>query len=705
MKLLINTKAYGFLSLIIISLLDFGCKKEMTVPAGAGADWSHYLGDYTSNQYSHLDQINKVNVKNLEVAWTYDTRDSAMYQTNNLIIDGRVYTATPRSRVISLDGASGEHLWTFDPNDVHGRLANRDQRGLMFWRDGNSSRILTMKGDYLFMLDALTGLLITSFGGGGWIHLGDGMDLTGRPNAHMNTPGHIYRNMLIAGVNVGEDVPGAIRAFDLRTGERKWIFHTLPRPGEYGSETWPKGYLEHTGGASDWSGIAIDTLRGIVYASTETAGPDFYSGKRNGKNLFANSLIALDANTGERLWHHQLVHHDMWDLDCPSPPTLLTVIHNGVKRDVVAQGTKMGLLFVYDRVTGDPLWPVEERSVSESKIDGIQTWPTQPFPTKPPPLMRQKYTEDDFSTISERAFQISKEVFSRSGNYGPYPPPSLEQTIIFPGFDGGMEWGGMAADPDGILYVNINEMPWFYQLVPTRKEDGSRLPFGEMLYLTNCSACHGMDRSGDLTGGFPALNNVSERLDRGVVRTFIKNGSGRMPAFDKLSDNRVDAIVNYLYGKETDHTVIVREDDNSPPYVFRGFQRWLDEEGYPAIKPPWGTLNAVDLNNGTIKWKVPLGEFDELTKRGIPATGTENYGGPVVTASGLIFIGATADAKFRVFDKENGEILWQGDLPFDGNSTPSTYLANGKQFVIISAGGAKMKPVHGGMLIAYSLPD
>lgn len=709
---------YVFISLVL-SLQ--ACKQApSSTGEGAGADWDAYLGHPTSNQYSTLDQINLGNVNQLEVAWTYDTGDSAMYQSNNLIIDGRLYTPTPHSRVIALNAATGEHLWTFDPDEVQEDLADGDQRGLMYWKDGDKGRILTMKGTHLFALDAITGELIPSFGEGGSIHLGVGMDVAGAPNVYLNTPGHIYKDMFIVGANTSEDVPGAARAFDLRTGKRKWIFHTLPRPGEFGSETWPEGYLEKTGGASDWSGLAIDTKRGIVYLSTETAGPDFYGGARYGENLFANSVVALDANTGERIWHQQLVHHDLWDLDCPQPPTLLTVQHEGKSVDVVAQGTKMGLLFVFNRVTGEPLWPIEERPQAQSRIEGIEAWPTQPFPTQPPPLMRQRYTEADVSNISPKAELMSRDVLKQSGNFGPYPPPSLEQVIMFPGYDGGMEWGGSAADPDGILYTNVNEMPWFYQLIPSRKADGTAFPKGEKYYRAHCAACHGIDKKGNPGGGFPALDKIADRLTPETVMQFMVAGGGRMPAFDQVKADRREAIVDFLFGKETSPQGMAAQGkvndphaagkdaavaDDTPPYAFRGFQRFLDDEGYPAIKPPWGTLNAVDLNTGTIKWKVPLGEYAALTERGIPQTGTENYGGPVVTAGGLIFIGASSDAKMRAFDKETGKVVWEHDLPYDAHATPSTYLVDGKQYVVISAGNAKMKPIKGGMLVAFSLPE
>lgn len=703
---MMNKRIPSTLSIVTISLiaglLATSCKKAD--PHGSGADWAYYLGHPSSSQYSTLDQINRSNVGQLEVAWSYDTGEQDMYQTNQLVVDGILYAATPNSRVIALDGAAGKLLWSFDPDAIHDGLSDNDQRGLMYWKDGGQGRLFTNKGSYLYCIDTRNGKLVTSFGMEGSIHLGENMDAEGVPGVYLNTPGYVYRDMIIIGANVAESVPGAVRAFDARTGDRRWIFHTLPRPGEFGSETWPEGYLGKTGGASDWSGLAIDTERGIVYISTETAGPDFYGGERYGENLFANSVVALDADTGERIWHQQLVHHDLWDLDLPQPPTLLTVMHEGKERDIVAQGTKMGRLFVFDRVTGEPLWPIEERPTAESRIPGVKAWPTQPFQVKPPPLIRQRYTENDITNISPKAELIGKDVLAQSGNFGPFPPPSLDPVVMFPGYDGGMEWGGSAADPDGILYVNVNEMPWFYQLIPTRQTDGRPLSSGELLYRAHCAACHGLDRSGNPAGGFPALADVGERLTREVVMHFILNGGGRMPSFDRLPQNDQKDIVDFLYGIETPPSNRTRRDD-IPPYVFRGFQRWFDDEGYPAIKPPWGTLNAVDLNTGEVKWKVPLGEVPELTKRGIPITGTENYGGPVVTAGGLIFIGATNDGKIRAFDKDTGDMLWEHDLPFDGNATPSVYAIDGKQYVIISCGGAKKKPVHGGILMAFSLPD
>ena len=656
-------------------------------------DWPVYLGGKERNLYSPLAQINRENVHSLKQAWSYNTGQKAEYQANNLIIRGVLYTPTATREIVALDAATGETIWKWDPGQEKTGRGRQRQRGLVYWENeqGEERRLLTGVKGHLFAVDPDTGKTIREFGENGSINLGSGL----------NTPGVIYRDLVIVG---GVGGVGAVRAYDVRTGKRRWIFNLIPRPGEFGHDTWPPDAWKTATGTMPWCGQSLDEKRGIVYVATKTAEPDFYGGKRHGMNLFANCLLALDAATGKRVWHFQIVHHDLLDKDLACPPVLLTVTHKGKKVDAVAQGTKHGLLFVFNRVTGEPLWPIEERPVPQSDLVGEQAWPTQPFPTRPAPLMRQRYTEADASNISPATHQLTLDRIRASPNFGPFPAPSLKETIMFPGFDGGMEWGGGAADPDGIYYVNINEMPWIVQMIETRRADGTGLAGGERDYLINCSACHGVDRKGNVAAGFPPLLDIGKRKSRAEIEKITREGAGRMPPYASMPENKRKAILDYILNvpPRTGEKV---EQPNQPSYAFGGFRRYLDPEGYPAIKPPWGTLNAVDLNTGKIKWKVPLGEYRELTARGIPPTGTENYGGPLVTASGLIFIGATADETFRAFDKETGKTLWKAKLPFSGNATPSTYRANGRQYVVISAGGGKSGRPRGGTLVAFALPN
>jgi quinoprotein glucose dehydrogenase len=697
------------LALGLASALAFVAASKAASPTNS--DWPAYLGDRGRSLYSPLQQINRSNVAQLKVAWTYDTGDKGEYQANNLVVAGVLYTASPTRKVIALDAGTGRELWKWDVQSEKREAGRGRQRGLVFWQNetGGEQRLFTAVGNYLYALDPKTGQMLRSFGQNGSIHLGSGLDAERTPSVGLNTPGVTYKDLLITG---GIGGPGAVRAFDVRTGARRWIFHLIPRPGELGYDTWPPEAYKTATGLMPWSGQSLDEKRGIVYVPTKTAEPDFYGGNRHGANLFANSLVALDASTGKRLWHYQIVHHDLLDKDLPCPPVLLTVTHGGKKIDAVAQGTKHGLLFVFDRVTGAPLWPIEEKPVPQSDLRGEQAWPTQPFPTKPAPLMRQGYGEADASNISPEAYTNTLDRIRASPNFGPFPAPSLRETVMFPGFDGGMEWGGGAADPDGIYYVNINEIPWLMQMVETRRADGTAVPRGERDYMAFCAPCHGLDRAGNPLGGFPSLIDVGTRKPREQLSLITRQGAGRMPAFDSLSEAQRNAILDYVLdpakpsrSRREEGNAAPASANTTPPYAFSGFRRWADAEGYPAIKPPWGTLNAVDLNTGEIKWKVPLGEYPKLKARGLPPTGTENYGGPVVTAGGLIFIGASADETIRAFDKQTGAILWQAALPFGGNATPSTYMINGRQFVVISAGGGKSGRPAGGSIVAFALPE
>jgi quinoprotein glucose dehydrogenase len=722
-QLLRSTLALGLTSIWAVALVAVvrgggPAQGPTSPPSGATANWATYLGDSARTHYSTLTQINKNNVKALRQAWVYETGDRGEYQANNLIIDGVLFTASPTRKVIALDAATGKEIWKWDPASERPGAGAGRQRGLVHWANatGGEARLFTSVGNYLYALDPKSGTPIRSFGENGALHLGTGAGVrTDAPplNITLNTPGLIYRDLyIVAGIN---NAAGSVRAYDVRTGAFRWVFHTIPRPGEFGYDTWPATGPGAAGGASNWTGAALDEARGIVYVPTESATPDFWSGDRQGANLFANSLVALDANTGKRLWHYQIVRHDTLDKDLPTPPVLLTVTHNGRRIDAVAQGTKHGLLFVFDRVTGQPLWPIEERAIAASELPGTSTWPTQPFPTRPAPLMRQRYTAADASTVSPTAATTTLQKFTVVGSHGAFPPPSLKESIIFPGFDGGMEWGGAAADPQGVYYVNVNEIPWLYQMIPTRRPDGSPLSLGERSYLIQCASCHGLDRRGDVANGFTSLVDLPTRQTATVVLDLLQRGGARMPSFSTVAEGQRRAIVDYLFGVEQPEAAYQAGGGRGggrgagpaidpAPYAFTGFRRW-QVEGYPAISPPWGTLQAVDLNTGEVKWKVPLGEYPELTAKGMAPTGTENYGGPVVTAAGLVFIGATADETIRAFDKDTGAVVWSAKLPFGGNATPSVYAINGKQYVVISAGGAKSGRPAGGSIVAFSLPD
>ena len=729
-----NTRLAVLTSVAVASLVSVASsarQESVRLNPPAGRDWPTYYGDKARTHFSTLTQIDKSNVGGLQVAWTFDTGEAGSYQTNPLVVDGVLYTRSPAANVIALNAATGVEMWRFDPASERPPsgptiAGSNVARGLVFWDGGaDGRRLYASARNYLYCLDAVTGRPIRTFGEDGSIHLGRDLDIPDGgptpPPMLLNTPGVIYKDMLIIGSNPGEAAsgpPGHIRAYDVRTGARRWIFHTIPHPGEFGYETWPPEYYKTGASANNWAGLALDEARGIVYVPTGSPGGDFWGGNRWGQNLFANSLVALDASTGRRLWHFQFVHHDVWDRDLPTPPLLMTVTNNGRRVDVVVQGTKTGQLFVFDRVTGQPLWPIEERPVPQSTIPAVRTWPTQPFPTRPAPLTRGPLTEADATTLTPQDHAAALLRLRLAPDTGPYPAPSTKDATFFPGFDGGMNWGGGAADPQGIFYINVTELPWGYQMVPTTRDEGVPVSLGERTYMIQCGACHGMDRRGELGSGIPALTGLSTRHTKVAVAQIVEQGTGgRMPAFSQLPEGPRRAMIDFLFGDEQPAAAYPAAPGRAggagggqpagppPPYAFRGFQRWLDSQGYPAITPPWGLLYAVNLNTGDVKWKVPLGEFPELTARGIPPTGTENYGGPVVTASGLLFIAATADETIRAFDTDTGKVLWKARLPFSGTATPSIYSVNGRQFLVVSAGGGKSRRPSGGMVVAFSLPE
>lgn len=714
---------YPLLS-VFLCLLLLGCTAEEA--AFDYTNWEVYGGDKGSHQYSALDEINTRNVAKLTVAWTYSTGDksegnTSQIQANPIVVDGVLYASSPRLKVFALNAATGEEQWIFDPfAEPDATEASGVNRGVVYWEseDGTEKRILFAAGPFLYALDAQTGTRLATFGEAGRVDLRHGL---GREADSLfvssTTPGAVYQDVLVLGTRVSEGpvaAPGHVRAYDVRTGAIRWIFHTIPQPGEFGYETWPEDAWQHIGGANVWSGITIDEQRGMAFLPTGSASFDFWGGNRKGENLFANSILALDAVTGERIWHYQVVRHDLWDRDLPAAPNLVTVTHDGARIDAVAQITKSGHVFLLNRDTGEPLFPVEEVAAPPSDLYGEEAWLTQPLPVKPPPFARQSLTEDQLTDRSPEAHAHVKAIWQTKRSGGPFVPPSTQGTIIFPGFDGGGEWGGAAFDPtSGLLYVNSNEMPWILTMVPVTVPEAARpASLGAQVYAVNCAMCHRDDRSGNLGANYPSLLGLDAFLRPEEVMQLLETGRGYMPSYGHLTASEKEALIAFLFDQEEPVLANVNPTDvrieeptyGRVPYSHTGYNRFLDQEGYPAIKPPWGTLNAIDLNTGTLAWQVPLGSVPELVEQGLPPTGTENYGGPVVTAGGLIFIGATKDEKFRAFDKRDGTLLWEADLPAGGYATPATYAMNGKQFVVMAAGGGKMGTPSGDTYVAFALP-
>jgi len=679
-------------------------------------DWPAYNGSQNGNHYSGLAQIDRSNVAKLKVAWTFDTHEQGGLQTNPLIVGPMLFAYTPSQKVLALDAASGKVLWTFDP----GSQSQQPSRGFSYWSDGKNSILFAGALTNLYALDPATGKLISSFADGGKLDLRKGLttgDYT-KEFAALTTPGVIYKDMIIVGFRAPETEPalrGDIRAFDVRTGALRWTFHTIPLPGEYGYDTWPADAWKVTGAANNWAGMTLDEKRGIVYVPTGSAVNDFYGFDRKGNNLFADTLLALDANTGKRIWHFQGVHHDIWDRDFPAPPALLTVQRDGKTIEALAQTTKQGFVYLFNRVDGTPLFPIEERPYPASDVPGEQTAATQPLPVAPEPYSRQRLTADMLTVRTPESHTWAVEQFKTFRSDGQFVPLSVDkQTVVFPGFDGGAEWGGPAVDPaTGVICVNANDIPWTGGL--TEEKAGG---VGSTIYQRQCALCHGPARQG-APPAFPSLIDVDKRLNDAALASIIHNGKGRMAAFPNIADARLDALIQFL---KTGSDSASPEKNNSQgstkgetmgaalqspgKYRFTGYRKFLDTDGYPAVVPPWGTLNAIDLNTGKYLWKIPLGEYPALAAKGLRNTGTENYGGPVVTAGGLVLIAGTIyDRKIRAFDSRSGELLWQTDLPYAGNATPATYMVEGKQYIVIATSGARdPKGPQGAAYVAFALP-
>jgi quinoprotein glucose dehydrogenase len=687
--------------------------------------WTSYGGTKDANRYSSIDQINLDNVANLKEAWIFNTGDKdtanrSEMQCNPIVIEGTLYLTSSKMKLFALDPATGKQKWVFDPNTNSAEeIGFGINRGLMYWEDekGNDKRIFYGAASRLYAVNATDGSPVKEFGMNGSIELKEGLDIPESQDGSLilKTPGVIFNDLVIIGMSLSEDadaLPGHVRAFDVKTGKRKWIFHTIPQPGEFGYDSWEdKDAWKNIGGANNWTGMSLDEERGVVYVPTGTASPDFYGGTRKGSNLFANSIIALDASTGKYIWHYQVVHHDLWDRDLPAAPNLITINHKGKKIDALAQITKQGYIYLLDRTNGKPVFPIPEVPVPQDALPGEKPWPTQPIPTLPESFSRQKFGPEDVSDLSPETHKELMERYGLIKNSTQFSPPSKEGNWIFPDFGGGGEWGGAAVDMETkILYVNSNEVPSTQVMLDAPQTERTGITPGRAVYNRYCISCHGAELKGSGTE-YPSLLNVNKKYKVEQIRQIIQQGRNRMPAFKHIPQSERENLVEYLSRTEV---ITKKIDSASPtmvyrksqiPYVMKGYDRFVDKDGYPGIKPPWGTLNAVDLNSGKLLWKVPLGEYAELVKRGLGITGSRNYGGPVVTKGGLVFIAATPDEKIRAFDKNSGKMVWESKLPAAGFASPATYMINGKQFLVIACGGGKLGVKSGDSYVAFALPD
>ena len=712
-------------------ILQSACKNENSTDYTA---WKYYNGTPGALKYSSLKEIDTLNISSLQPIWTYQTGDAdtaarSQIQTNPIVINGVLYGISPQLKLFALKAENGKEIWVFDPtkewkNGPADRASFHNMinaRGLCYWTDNKGEeRLFYTVGSFTIAIDAKTGKPVTSFGEGGAIDLHENLGREVSDLIVVNTsPGVIYNDLLILGTRVDENspaAPGHIRAYDVRTGKMKWIFHTIPQPGEHGYDTWEdKNAYKYAGGANVWSGFSLDEKKGVIFAGTGSAAYDFYGGNRKGSNLFANCLLAIDANTGKRKWHFQFIHHDVWDKDLPTPPVLTSLERDGKSVDVVIQTTKNGQIFVFERENGKPFFSITETKVpTNSDLEGEKPWPTQPIPSLPEPFSRQTLTKSEINPYldgEERTWVEEKMATLRYGHA--FVLPGKTPSLIYPGFDGGGEWGGSAVDPqEDILWVNSNEMPWIMEMKEVKKREVRNETIyaaGKRLFDEQCAVCHGENKKG--LGNNPSLENISSRYNQLTLTTLLNSGRRMMPSFKRLPDAEKEAIAAYLLALPNGKQIYVESGKRKEtaydkvPYKMAGYNKFLTPKGNPAISPPWGSLNAINLKTGKLLWKVPLGEYPELKKKGVPPTGTENYGGPVVTAGGLVFIAGTPDKMFRAFNKMNGKLVWSYELPFAAFATPAMYKIGDKQFITIACGGGKLKTTSGDAYVTFAIPN
>ncbi|MBC7758856.1 MAG: PQQ-binding-like beta-propeller repeat protein [Phormidesmis sp. FL-bin-119] len=729
-------KRYALVTALLSIMIYTGCKVYPSLvvkPVDINRSWSVYKADSEGTAYSALDEVNLGNVNQLQLAWAHKFSDATQgsrgesSESNPIIIDGIMYTMSARHRVYALNATTGAQIWAFDP--FNGAAGGGVGRGVTYYEDGEDKRIMFTGGDQLFSVDAATGQLIISFGKGGKVSMNIGM--RGDPDKISvipTTPGTIYRDLYIIGNEVSElygAEPGHIRAYNVKTGALVWTFHTVPQPGEVGYDTWPKDAWKYVGGANSWGGITLDEKRGMVFLSTGSPTYDYYGKDRVGNNLFGNSVVALDARTGKYKWHFQTIHHDLWDYDLPAAPNLITVVQNGKKIDAVAQTSKLGYIYTFNRDTGEPLWPIEERPVPASDIPGEVTSPTQPFPTKPKPYARQNIAEADIANYSQTSHDTLMKRFRSFRYEGPFTPPSIKGTFMMPGSRGGSSWGGGSVDPfKGIIYAKSNDSPEIATMKKVVQDETANLSVhaqGMALYNTYCVACHMPDKNGDESGN-PSLLAIETRLSKEDALSKIKRGGGKMPSFASIISGKEDAIISFLFDKEpvarragreqnflreieannaANKIAEIKEDDK---YLnLTAYGQFNDSERRQGIKPPFGQLHAINLNTGEFEWTITLGNTPDSQLPGVPDTGSSGSAGPLVTKGGLLFIGSTRDRKFRAMDQKTGRVVWEYLLPGVANANPSTYWSNGKQYIAISVGGDAANPA--GFMLAFALPE
>lgn len=680
--------------------------------------WAEYGGGPDDSQYSALKEINRSNIAQLQQVWFYPTGNNGFrYGSNPIVIDNLMYVIGKNNSIVALDAATGKEIWAHD----NGRVLGFSHRGLVYWesQDRADRRILYIANNKLCALDAHTGATIDSFGDHGGVDLRDGLGRDPKTIRQIGsgTPGKIFGDLLLMGSATGEEYespPGDLRAYNVITGKMEWIFHTVPHPGEPGYETWPPDAWKYIGGTNTWGELSIDEKRGIAYFPTGSPTYDFYGADRNGADLYSDCLLALDARTGKLLWYYQTTHHDLWDYDLEAGPKLLTIKHNGKMVDVVAEAGKNGFVYVLDRVSGKPIWPIEERATPKSDMPGQVAWPTQPYPTVIPPFARQKFSPDDVNPYiadSKEREEIRAAVAAARSD-GLYTPPDTQNTMEIPGNNGGANWGTTAIDPStGTFYVLSKDAPSMLKLEakpPRRQMTGTPETQGQVLYVQNCANCHQANLKGQ-PPSIPSLVGVVDQAGPDMVRTLVQRGMAPMPAFPDLSPADIDNLIAFLRHPENAHVPpdILARLMNPAPIIPRlapvGTRYWTgygymnSTDGLPAIGPPWSTLTAYDLNRGVIKWQIPFGEVASLAEKGIHNTGSYwPRGGVVVTAGGLIFGGSISDSTMRAYDKDTGKVLWQVKLPAGPEGIPAVYEVAGREYMVISARPSTRTPVAAG---------